>query len=201
MLTKEGYTVCYNGATKQPLWVHEHLTPKSLSGPAKRVNRFFQDNTLPRPVRSNLGDYKGSGLDRGHIAAAGNHKTSQQEMDETFLLSNISPQVGRGFNRGKWRELEEEIRRIARQNEFTDVITGPLFLAQNHKVSYKVIGSSEVAVPTNFFKVVLSKSPKGQTEARGFIIPNEAVPDSKPLAAFEEPMDRIERAAGLIFRR
>lgn len=54
MLTKEGYTVCYNGATKQPLWVHEHLTSKIPSGPAKRVNRFFQGRhtTPPCSVQS-----------------------------------------------------------------------------------------------------------------------------------------------------
>jgi len=39
-------------------------------------------------------DYKGSGYDRGHMAAAGNHRHSQAAMDQTFVLSNISPQVG-----------------------------------------------------------------------------------------------------------
>lgn len=32
-------------------------------------------------------------------AAAANHKGSQEAMDETFTLCNISPQVGHGFNR------------------------------------------------------------------------------------------------------
>ena len=35
-----------------------------------------------------------------HIQApAGDHKGSQKAMDETFSLTNISPQVGQGFNR------------------------------------------------------------------------------------------------------
>ena len=34
-----------------------------------------------------------SGFDRGHMAPAGNHRSSQQAMDDTFFLSNMSPQV------------------------------------------------------------------------------------------------------------
>ena len=44
-------------------------------------------------------DYKGSGFDRGHMAAAANHERNQQEMDETFYYSNIAPQNGSN-NRG-----------------------------------------------------------------------------------------------------
>lgn len=43
--------------------------------------------------RSTNVDYRGSGFDRGHLAAAGNHWINQESLDETFLLSNISPQV------------------------------------------------------------------------------------------------------------
>ena len=34
-----------------------------------------------------------SGFDRGHMAAAGNHRQSQEVCDETFLLTNMAPQV------------------------------------------------------------------------------------------------------------
>lgn len=38
-------------------------------------------------------NFKGSGYDRGHIAAAGNHRKSQRSVDQTFLLTNMAPQV------------------------------------------------------------------------------------------------------------
>ena len=38
-------------------------------------------------------DFKKSGYDRGHLAAAGNHRWSQDLMEQTFLLSNMAPQV------------------------------------------------------------------------------------------------------------
>lgn len=41
------------------------------------------------------------------MAAAGNHRRSQNAIEQTFTLSNMAPQVGRGFNRDKWNELEK----------------------------------------------------------------------------------------------
>lgn len=43
--------------------------------------------------RSDNTDYKGSGFDRGHLAAAGNHRLSQNQVNQTFILSNMAPQV------------------------------------------------------------------------------------------------------------
>lgn len=39
------------------------------------------------------------GTDRGHMVPAADAKFSQEAMDQTFLLSNVAPQVGDGFNR------------------------------------------------------------------------------------------------------
>lgn len=43
--------------------------------------------------RATNADYRGSGFDRGHLAAAANHKWTQKAMDDTFYLSNVAPQV------------------------------------------------------------------------------------------------------------
>ena len=37
--------------------------------------------------------FAGSGFDRGHLAAAANHRLTQRHMDQTFFLSNMAPQV------------------------------------------------------------------------------------------------------------
>lgn len=54
---------------------------------------FRPDSRLEPPFRSNLSDYSGSGYDRGHLAPAGDHKTTQANLTETFLLTNMAPQV------------------------------------------------------------------------------------------------------------
>ena len=44
--------------------------------------------------RGALEDYRGSGFDRGHMAAAGNYPTDQAAMCGTFMLTNMVPQAG-----------------------------------------------------------------------------------------------------------
>lgn len=53
---------------------------------------------------------------------------SQQAMNESFLMTNISPQVGVGFNRGYWARVEGFVRHLAGQHDSVYVVTGPLFL-------------------------------------------------------------------------
>jgi len=72
-----------------------------------------------------LADYKGSGYDRGHLCPAGDMKLDQHAMDETFFMSNLSPQTP-AFNRDKWRELEEQVRKWGRQYDMTFIATGPI---------------------------------------------------------------------------
>jgi hypothetical protein len=48
---------------------------------------------IPTRFRSKLSDFRRSGYDRGHMAPAMNHKSSQKDMDDTFFLTNMSPQV------------------------------------------------------------------------------------------------------------
>ena len=94
-----------------------------------RSKSMFQpDLTIHPYFRSLNEDYKRSGYDRGHLAAAGNHRRNQKAMDETFFLTNISPQVGKGFNRDKWNDLEKHVRKLARNSLNVYVLTGPLYL-------------------------------------------------------------------------
>jgi endonuclease G len=62
------------------------------------------------------------------MAPASNHKQSQQTMDETFVLSNTSPQVGVGFNQGYWARCERFVQELVSQFSDVWVVTGPLYL-------------------------------------------------------------------------
>jgi DNA/RNA endonuclease G (NUC1) len=53
-------------------------------------------------------------------------------MHDSFLLTNVSPQVGAGFNRDYWARLEAFVRATARRSPGdTFVCTGPLFLPRH----------------------------------------------------------------------
>ena len=66
-------------------------------------------------------------------------------------------------------------------------------------VKYQVIGSNNVAVPTHFFKVVVTENESRDLEMDAFVLPNEEIPDSTPLDNFRVPPESVERAAGLLF--
>ncbi|CAI4222334.1 unnamed protein product [Auanema sp. JU1783] len=206
----EDFVLSYDRKTKTAHWVCEHLTPESLTYDPQ-VNRslcqFRPDESLHKYFQSQNEDYKGSGYDRGHLAAAGNHRKSQSAIDQTFFLTNMSPQVGKGFNRDKWNELEKHARKTAKKSLNTYILTGPLYLPRkendgNLYVKYKLIGKNHVAVPTHFFKVLLSETSIGQFEMECFVLPNEVIPDEVPLTSFFVPLELIERNGGfLVFDR
>lgn len=92
----DNYVISYDFRNRIAYWTLEHLTSEMLH-PNDQVDRskceFVEDKVIHPFFRSTNEDYKYSGYDRGHLAAAGNHRTSQKHVDQTFLLSNIAPQV------------------------------------------------------------------------------------------------------------
>lgn len=92
--SRESYVTCYDPRNRTPAWVIEQLSADTLSGTSDRkLCDFKEDDSVHVYHRATNSDYKGSGFDRGHLAAAANHKWSQKAMDDTFYLSNVAPQV------------------------------------------------------------------------------------------------------------
>ena len=85
------YSLGYSEEHKQALWVAYELSKKDvLEGLLKRTDNFKPDNKVKGP-RAELSDYKGSGYDRGHLAPARDMAFNKTAMNESFLLTNISP--------------------------------------------------------------------------------------------------------------
>lgn len=98
--SRESYVLCYDARARSALWVVEQLNAASLSGPAERgACDFAEDDSVHQYHRATNADYRASGFDRGHLAAAANHKASPKAMADTFYLSNVAPQVGRQAGR------------------------------------------------------------------------------------------------------
>ncbi|KAI8087984.1 uncharacterized protein B0P05DRAFT_530985 [Gilbertella persicaria] len=134
LLERTAYTASYNRKDRIPYWVGEHLTKDGLqkgSGVDRDNSNFKPDTSLPTMFQVVTTDYTNSGYDRGHMAPAGDAVATQSGMDETFLLSNIAPQVGEGFNRQYWAYLEAFCRDLTNSYNDVYVYTGPLFLPQS----------------------------------------------------------------------
>ncbi|XP_061585591.1 endonuclease G, mitochondrial isoform X2 [Cololabis saira] len=203
--TRESYVTSYDPRTRTASWVIERLSPASLTGSSDRkFSEFKEDDSVHMFHRATNGDYRGSGFDRGHLAAAANHKWSQKAMDDTFYLSNVAPQNPH-LNQNTWNNLEKLCRSLTKRYLNVYVCTGPLYLPRQEAdgklyVRYQVIGKNHVAVPTHFFKVLILEQAEGRgVELRSYVLPNQPVDDKVPLENFLVPIETIERASGLLF--
>lgn len=209
--SRQAFVTCFDRHTKNPVWVIEHLTKASRNARSgDRGNSVFKEDTsIPEKFRARLSDYFRSGYDRGHQAPAADAKFSQQAMDETFYLTNMTPQVGEGFNRDYWAHFERFCRNLTDTYSSVRIITGPLYLPKRHpdgkwRVTYEMIGNPpNVAVPTHFFKIVVGEDPiqpslpRNGAAVGAFVLPNEPISNSTPLKSFYVPLDAIERSSGV----
>lgn len=131
------------------MFVAQRLSRASVANAdEKRTDKFFADARLPRAERAELGDYKGSGYSRGHMAPAGDMPTPAA-MAQSFSLANMVPQNPRQ-NSGPWAKIEKDTRHyVARSKGDVFIITGPFFGPGSTSV-----GANKVRVPTHIFKLV-----------------------------------------------
>nr|WP_240965011.1 DNA/RNA non-specific endonuclease [Acidovorax sp. SRB_24] len=152
-LCYDAFAILHSGASKTPVYVAEKLNRAAVADADEvRTNRFFADARLRPAERATLGDYKGSGFDRGHMAPAGNMPTAQA-MAQSFSLANIVPQAPQ-HNQGAWRVSVEAATRkyAAKASGDVYVITGPVFLPSIDES--QGIGPGNVRVPRYLFKLV-----------------------------------------------
>lgn len=187
-LCREGYSVGYNYQNKVADWVSYHITAASVNEFYKRSNYFKTDQDIPTAYRAISSDYSSTGYDRGHLAPSGTMDFNQNSMKESFLMTNMAPQLP-GFNRGGWKGLEDKIRQWANDYNELYVVTGPIWDG-----SETYIGNG-VFIPSKFYKVVLDPA---YNEAIAFIIPHRKVSTSE-LADFITTVGAVEAATNLDF--
>ena len=183
------YTLNYSEQHEQAKWVAYSLTSSQVYGSVDRTNNFRTDPKV-KTGSASLPDYKGSGYDRGHLAPAGDMKSTYTAMSESFYMSNMSPQVP-GFNREIWKKLEGTVRNWAVANEKVYITTGAVLTA-----SYPTIGINKVSIPEFYYKVVLDYE-QPEIKGIGFILPNQK--SNKSLQSYAVSIDEVERFTGIDF--
>ena len=185
-----GYTVSYNEQRRNPNWVAYELTGEEVDGKEPRSEKFIPD-PLVKGRQAVDDDYKDNGWDRGHHAPAADMKWSKQAMDESFYLSNISPQNG-NLNRGVWKSIEELTRENAKKYGKILIVTGPAFTSAE---GLGAIGDNKVLIPNAFYKVLLAYD--GGYTGIGFYCENVA--GKKKLDHYAKSIDEIEEITGIDF--
>lgn len=181
------YTLSYSSIDRQAEWVAYSLTPMLINGSQKRASKFMADQKITDAVGPS--SYTKSGYDRGHLCPAADMKLNSVSMNETFYMSNMSPQAP-SFNRGIWSKLEDKVRDWALQKNGVYVVTGPLL----NKTCGLVARS--ITVPCAFYKIIFKQTKEG-AEAIAFMLPNAG--SSLPLKNFVISIDELEALTGLDF--
>ena len=185
-----GMTVSFNKKTHQPNWVAWELLGSEVEGDSEREPGFLTDPDVDGCATHD--DYRRSGYDRGHMAPAGDMKWHPQAMRESFYMTNICPQAG-DLNRGAWKKLEEKCRVRAKADSALIIVCGPVFDKAGASMR---IGTTGVAVPQSFFKVILSPF-AGRPWAIGFVMPNGYVEGGMQKSAVS--VDEVEALTGYDF--
>ncbi len=196
VLTNTGYLVGYDDNLGLPRWAAYRVADVSpLPTPAERPDRFEIDRRTLARIDSDA--YTGSGYDRGHLAPnyAIATRYGEAAQRETFLMSNIMPQLHR-LNAGLWKQLEMEIATAypARFGEIW-VLCGPVL---GHPPA-RLPGSARnrPAIPEACYMILLDES-DGRIRTQAFLFPASPA-DSARLGDFLVTIDELEQRTGLDF--
>ena len=185
----QNYSLSYSEPHEQAEWVAYELKASHLS--STNFNRpYFEIDKAVKTGAAHWRNYKNSGYDKGHLCPAGDRRFTKEAHDETFLTSNISPQEHE-FNSGVWNRLEQKVRYWAKKNDGIFVVTGGVL-----KDNLKTIGEGKVAVPNQFYKIILDNT-KGKIKMLAFLVNHQ---DSDlPLYKFVVSVDEVEALTGIDF--
>ena len=187
VVAHKAFTLEYSEEHEQARWVAYLLTRQYVEGEVPRTNDFRPDDDVATGS-AQLADYRRSGYSRGHLCPAGDMKWDSVAMSETFLLSNMSPQLAE-FNDGVWKKCEERVRQWAKQYDSLFVVTGPVL-----RPGLPTIGESAVSIPELYYKIVLD--PRRQ-EAIAFLVPHQK--SKQTIKHFAVSIDSVESVTGIDF--
>lgn len=203
IIQRQDYSLAYDARHKNAHWVYTKLSKHAAKKQLKRKEcDFHEDLLIPKHVRATNKDYKDSGFDRGHLYPAAD-ASSQEAMQESFYLSNITPQNPQ-FNRGYWKKLENHLRELTEDYETLHVFIGPLYAMHLKQkgvqyIKYQVIGENQVAVPTHFFAVIFVEDMDKQLFSKSYVLPNRLIEPEIPLSQFLTNLETVEKMSGILF--
>jgi len=187
-ICRRAYFVGYDAAAKIPVYVTYTLTPANALGCWPRTNAFVADQSVAGGARPE--DYAGTGYDKGHAAPDGDLSWDQQVEYESFLMTNMYPQLG-GLNRGIWKLLETSVRGWAVQtNQTYNIYVGGIY----NTATDKKIGNG-VVVPTGFYKIVVNQNTK---QMAGWYFKHEGS-QGNDLTKVRASIAQIQQKAGVTF--
>jgi endonuclease G, mitochondrial len=182
------FTVSYNENYELPSWAAWQLTPEQAVARGTFKDKFSDDPKVTTGTASTK-DYRDAGFIIGQLVPPEDMFTSQQAVNETFLMSNTVPQKP-AFNKYVWKALEKLIREWAKEGNTLYIAAGPVLA----DAPFGTFGPNKVSIPTRYYKAVLDVNGE---RAIAFIIRNNVA--SGALKSFAMSVDELEKITGIDF--
>ncbi|HEX8653656.1 MAG TPA: DNA/RNA non-specific endonuclease [Allosphingosinicella sp.] len=209
LLVQRDYVIRYDSDLRVPLWTAERVDSARL-GAVSRADCFRRDPRLPVADASAPSDYDEPIYDQGHMAPFANQSTSAIAGHNSFIMTNMAPQTCQ-FNRGIWQILEGITRLWATENGTVFVFSGSVFDRDGNRArdpdaaAQRMLarnGTSRVAIPSHFYKVIGLRRASGPVETLSIMMPHDnSNPDGpaalRYLQAHVTTIAAIERVAGI----
>lgn len=196
------YSLEYSYKYKHSYWI-AYRFDNTTGGNVGRNEAYKPDPELPSQYAAKHNDYTNSGYTRGHLCASSDRQYSKEANQQTFYMSNISPQSGNGFNQSgsAWNTGEDKVQawgyNISRSTDTLYVVKGRTIGEGMIKGYIK----NEIAIPKYFFMAVLFRSGDNY-KAIGFYMPHENLkddPDKKDPKKYLMSIDALEQETGIDF--
>ena len=196
------YSLEYSYKYKHSYWI-AYRFDNTTGGNVGRNEAYKPDPALPSEYAAKHNDYTNSGYTRGHLCASSDRQYSKEANQQTFYMSNISPQSGNGFNQSgsAWNTGEDKVQawgyNISRSTDTLYVVKGGTIGEGMIKGYIK----NEIAIPKYFFMAVLFRSGDNY-KAIGFYMPHENLkddPDKKDPKKYLMSIDALEQETGINF--
>ena len=130
--------------------------PKNVSRKDNRaVPQYPHDDVLPMQFAIDDDESFGAGYDHGHLCASADRLYSRAANDNTFYMTNMSPQLS-NFNQKYWTYYEEYVQNKGRDISFADtlyVVKGGTIDTDENILGYTCRG--RIPIPKYYYMALL----------------------------------------------
>lgn len=211
---QRNYTCLYDPEMYASYWVAYPLCYSHING-SGRSNQWAYDPDVPVSKQTNLTNgaygvnistpnYASNYYSRGHQIANSDRNGVNDMCDQTFYMTNLTPQIQNGFNGGIWNNLEMAVQGLTSSCDTVYVVSGAAFRKKTDGTEsiHTIVNSRDsktLPVPNYYWKALMKVTWSGKTvtsaTAIGFWLPHEDLKDEDYLD-YVVSIDQIEEWTG-----
>lgn len=183
----------FDSFTSQKNWKRKDWESTEWGGDPWHNDEYIEAN-----MRTTYDNHRNNGHDRGHMVASGDRLYSSQANLETYMYSNMSPQLG-AFNQDYWSQLEQKIQGLGGSRRFCDTlyVCKGATIDNDEDILETLKG---IAVPKYYYMAVM-RIKDGKYSAAGFLMKhtNEGYTKNMDLRPYAMSIDALEEKTGVNF--